>query len=86
MHIEGSISYLLPLSEMQETGQLAAQAPQAMHLSVILYAMNFTTFSFRPKRGVPIGRYLSSLLSLTILATFCQPLFEILLSSIHFQV
>ena len=58
MHIEESISYLLPLSEMQETGQLAAQAPQAMHLSVILYAMNFTTFSFRPKRGVPIGRFL----------------------------
>ena len=55
MHIEESISYLLPLSEMQETGQLAAQAPQAMHLSVILYAMNFTTFLFAQKGASLLG-------------------------------
>lgn len=50
MHIEESISYLSPLLDMQETGQLAAHAPQAMHLSVILYAINFTTFYFILKR------------------------------------
>ena len=36
MHCSGSISYLSPLSAIHETGQLAAQAPQAIHLSVIL--------------------------------------------------
>jgi hypothetical protein len=42
----GSISYLPLPSVMQDTGQAAAQAPQAIHLSVILYAIIVTTFQF----------------------------------------
>ena len=40
------ITYLSSPCEMQDTGQLAAHAPQLIHLSVILYAIYFTTSHF----------------------------------------
>jgi len=44
MQVSGSITYLSAPSEIASTGHSAAQAPQEMHSSEILYAMNPSSF------------------------------------------
>ena len=46
IHVDASISYCVSPCDMHDTGHSAAHAPQDIHLSVILYAIIFTSFTF----------------------------------------